>query len=367
MASPDSPLSTDSHSEAESAANARDAALPALSGMLPDELTEACRLERSYRGRQLFRWISHGVRGFDEMSDLPEELRARLAADFTVVSATVAERLADRDGTVKLVLTLRDGATVECVSLSDADERKTACLSTQVGCPLACAFCRTGMLGFARDLSASEIVDQFFALKAESGAVDNVVFMGMGEPLLNLRETRKAIAVLTHPDGLGFSPRRITVSTSGIAAGIRDLADNGPKVRLALSLVSGDQAVRESLMPVSKSNPLPELKEALAYFQSWTGDRVTLEIPLLGSINTGREAVEAIRRFSDTLKVNVNVIPWNAVPGIGFSEPSRTEIDAFLSMLAECGIPCTQRARRGRGVSGACGQLGALPKKNTAT
>jgi 23S rRNA (adenine2503-C2)-methyltransferase len=341
------------------------ATLPALSGMLPDEITDICRLERAYRGKQLFRWIWRGVTNFEAMSDLPAEVRSRLAADFVVRSANASERFADRDGSVKLRLALHDGSAIECVSLSDAEDRKTACLSTQAGCPLACSFCRTGSLGFTRDLSASEIVDQFLFLKAESGIIDNVVFMGMGEPLLNLRQTRKAIAVLSHPEGLGISPRRITVSTSGIAAGIRDLADNGPKVRLALSLVSADQALRETLMPIAKSNPLPELKEALAYFQAWTGDRVTLETVLLGSVNTNRDSAEAIRRFAASLKVNVNVIPWNSVPGMDFKEPTRAEIDGFMAMLEEYGIPSTQRARRGRGVSGACGQLGVLPEPTT--
>jgi 23S rRNA (adenine2503-C2)-methyltransferase len=337
--------------------------LPPLSGLLPAEIVASCSLDKSFQGKQIFKWIARGADSFDLMTDLSASLRSRLAESFRVRSSTIGERLADSDGTVKIALALSDGNVVECVLLVDSEGRKTACLSSQVGCPMGCAFCRTGQLGFARNLEASEIVDQFLVLNAEFGPLQNIVFMGMGEPLLNLEAVRKAIAILTHADGLGLSRRRITLSTSGLVEGIRDLADNGPDVRLAVSLTAADPAVRTPLMPITRSNPLPELREALLYYQEKTKDRITLEAVLIGGVNTAPGDVDALRAFIDGLQVTMNLIPWNRVPGMDFREPTRQELEDFESMLEERGIQFTQRARRGRGVSGACGQLGTVIRK----
>jgi 23S rRNA (adenine2503-C2)-methyltransferase len=263
---------------------------------------------------------------------------------------------------------LRDGGKIESVLLNDGSGRNTACLSTQAGCPLGCVFCRTGALPFKRNLVSAEIVEQFLFLRGtapgEDSGISNIVVMGMGEPLLNLGELRRAIAVITAKEGPGLSPRRVTVSTSGIAAGIRDLAENGPSVRLALSLTTADNELRERLMPVTRTNPLKEVKDALAKYQKNENRRITLEMVLLGGVNTRQKDVEELKRFADGLDVIVNLIPWNPVEGMflegrALREPEKGELAAFTALLEKRGIAYTCRRRKGRGVGGACGQLGA--------
>jgi 23S rRNA (adenine2503-C2)-methyltransferase len=340
------------------------ASKPGLSGLLPGELSELLALP-PYRGTQICKWISRGVLSFDEMTDLPLPLREELKQRFRVRTANISGRLEDPDGTVKLRLSFDGEITIEAVLLADGRGRKTACLSTQAGCPSGCVFCRTGSLGFRRNLSASEIAEQYLWLKDISPEIQGIVVMGMGEPLLNLAELRKACAFLCHRDGPGLSPRRITVSTSGEAGGIRDLADKGPPVRLALSLTTADGKLREALMPAAKNNPLPLIKEALLYFQEKGGGRITLEAVLLGGINTRREDALAMASFARGLDAVVNLIPWNPVAGLAFEgrplkEPQSKETAAFARLLENAGLKVTRRYRRGRGVLGACGQLGVL-------
>jgi 23S rRNA (adenine2503-C2)-methyltransferase len=328
--------------------------------LLPDEIAREATFDRPFRGLQSFRWISRGAASWSDMTDLPAAERERLERRSPLLASSVSARLEDPDGTIKLALRLHDGAIVECVALTDAEGRRTACLSTQVGCPMACAFCKTGSLGFQRDLSASEIVEQLLFLNREGGNASNVVFMGMGEPLLNIAELRRAIEVIRHPEGLNLGSRKITISTSGLVEGIRDLALNGPHVRLAVSLTSGESGMRERLMPVEKSNPLPSLKKALLEYQAESGDRITLETVLLGGTNSGKNHARAIADFSRGLSIQVNVIPWNPVEGLAFRQPDAPEIEGFIASLEGFGLTVTRRVRRGRGVSGACGQLGAL-------
>jgi 23S rRNA (adenine2503-C2)-methyltransferase len=305
------------------------------------------------------------------MTDLPLKLREELAGRFRLSSSAVTGRYADPDGTVKLSVTLDDGAVIEAVLLTGPGRRRTACLSTQAGCPAACVFCKTGALGFTRNLSSSEIVEQFLFLRAEAAGpgnegargIDSIVIMGMGEPLLNLAELRRALAVITAPAGIGFSKRRITVSTCGVTGGIIDLADKGPGVRLALSLTAADETLRRRLMPLTARYPLAAVKEALGYFQRTGGGRVTLEAVLLGGVNTGPEDAAAIADFARGLDAAINLIPWNPVEGLEFEgrplrEPSAKEVEGFRKRLEALGLTVTRRFRRGRGVMGACGQLG---------
>lgn len=223
---------------------------------------------------------------------------------------------------------------------------------------MACAFCQTGKLGFARNLTCAEIVEQFLFLEEVCGKLDNIVFMGMGEPMLNLPEIRKAIAILSHKDGRNLSTRRITISTSGVIKGIYDLADNGPAVRLAVSLTTADQKLREQLMPVCKANPLPELSKAIQYYINKTGKRCTLEAALLSKVNTDQKSADNIKKFAGNMPVHINLIPWNPVEGLPYSEPSVSECNNFIKMLEKQGLNVTQRTRRGRKIGGACGQLG---------
>ncbi|MDR1747820.1 MAG: 23S rRNA (adenine(2503)-C(2))-methyltransferase RlmN [Spirochaetaceae bacterium] len=343
--------------------------------MMPQEIAMLLSPEKPFRGQQIFKWISAGVFSFDSMTNLPAELRQRLAAETVVCSASVSETLRDPDGTIKLKVRLHDGHVVETVLLVDAEGRKTACVSSQAGCPVGCAFCMTGKLGFARNLTAEEIVGQFLFLEAAAaaeksaaelptaGKLDNIVFMGMGEPLLNLEAVRRTIQVLTAPEGRNLSRRRITVSTAGIVKGIYDLADNGPEIRLAVSLTSACPDVRTALMPVTAANPLPALREAIRYFTEKTGRRCTLEAALLSGVTTTAECADALIAFARGLDTHVNLIPWNPVAGLPFSEPSGAETGAFMKKLERAGLNVTMRTRRGRKIGGACGQLGQVNGK----
>ncbi|MBL8966160.1 MAG: 23S rRNA (adenine(2503)-C(2))-methyltransferase RlmN [Spirochaetaceae bacterium] len=327
--------------------------------MAPAEIAGACSFRESFRGRQVYRWIARGASSFDEMSDLAKSERERLAALFPrLYSSEPAAELEDADGSLKIQLRLRDGAAVECVLLEDIEGRKTACLSSQVGCPMACAFCKTGTLGYLRNLGPDEIMEQFHLLQKRRGEISNVVFMGMGEPLLNLGAVRKAVAILTDPEGIGLSARKVTISTCGLVPGILDLARNGPKVRLAVSLTTANEELRSELMPVNRTHGLAELKAALLEYQAATGERITLEAALMGGRNSRPEDARALVRWVRPLQVQVNLIPWNRVPGLPFVEPTREELEAFLDILEDSGLVASRRMRRGRGVMGACGQLG---------
>ena len=340
-----------------------------LSGLSPVELTEVLRPLPAYRARQIFRWLIGGCASFDEMKNLPLELRADLAARFRLYSTRVCETLKDRDSTVKLGIGLEDGGKIESVLLRDGRGRGTACLSTQVGCPAGCVFCKTGSLGFKRNLRGGEIAEQFFHIRSIERDVSHIVIMGMGEPLLNLGELRKALEIFHLEEGFNISMRRITLSTCGIPAGIRDLADSGPDIRLALSLTTAREGVREKLMPLSRSNPLGDVKESLRYYQKRTKRRITLEAVLLGGINTGQEDAEAMIAFARGFDAVINLISWNRVEGLRFEgrplvSPKPVEIAAFASALERGGLKVTRRFRKGNGIQGACGQLGDLDEES---
>lgn len=329
-----------------------------LPGLLPDEITESLNLQQKFRGLQIFKWIGSGTTSFDQMTNLSKDLRQMLSEKAVLRSSKVTQTLKDPDGTIKLQITLSDGRAVETVLLTDKEGRKTACVSCQAGCAMKCAFCQTGTLGLARNLTPAEIVEQFLFLEQECGHLDNIVFMGMGEPMMNLEGIRKAIAVLTDKRGRNLSGRRITLSTSGIIKGIYDLADNGPNIRLAVSLTTANEDLRTELMPVNKGNPLPELRKAIDYYAKKSGRRVTLEAALLAGKNTDKESAEKMISFAKGIDVNVNLIPWNPVATLPFTEPSNSEVHFFVNYLEKAGVNVTLRTKRGRKIGGACGQLG---------
>jgi 23S rRNA (adenine2503-C2)-methyltransferase len=347
-----------------------------LSGLPLDELTKLLQPLPRFRAAQIFKWIANGASNFEEMSNLPQTLRNELAEKFILRPLVTTERHYGGDGSVKLAMQFPDGVWVEAVLLSDSSGRRTCCLSTQAGCPVGCVFCKTGT-GFSRDLSSAEIVEQFLLLEkaasessgeipgggSEARSVSNIVVMGMGEPLLNLVELRRALDVIICKQGIGFSKRRITISTCGIAQGIVDLAAKGPTVRLALSLTTADEDLRRRLIPITASQPLNKVKEALRVFQDRGGGRVTLEAVLLGGVNTRPEDAQSIANFAEGLDAVVNLIPWNPVKGLEFEgkalrPPSTPEVETFTRNLEKLGLNVTRRFRRGRGVMGACGQLG---------
>lgn len=329
-----------------------------LPGLLPDEITESLNLQQNFRGLQIFKWIGSGTTSFDQMTNLSKDVRQMLSEKAVLRSSKVTQTLKDPDGTIKLQITLSDGRAVETVLLTDKEGRKTACVSCQAGCAMKCAFCQTGTLGLARNLTPAEIVEQFLFLEQECGHLDNIVFMGMGEPMMNLEGIRKAIAVLTDKRGRNLSGRRITLSTSGIIKGIYDLADNGPNIRLAVSLTTANEDLRTELMPVNKGNPLPELRKAIDYYAKKSGRRVTLEAALLAGKNTDQESAEKMISFAKGIDVNVNLIPWNPVSTLPFTEPSNSEVHFFVNYLEKAGVNVTLRTKRGRKIGGACGQLG---------
>ena len=329
-----------------------------LAGLLPEEITEQLGLSQKFRGEQIFQWIGKGVTSFDQMTNLSLDLRTKLEETSVIRSSRISKILKDPDGTIKLQIELHDKKAVETVLLIDKENRKTACVSCQVGCAMKCAFCQTGQLGLARNLTAAEIVEQFLFLEQEAGPLNNIVFMGMGEPLMNLSAIRKSVDVLTHKKGRNLSSRRITLSTSGVIKGIYDLADNGPLLRLAVSLTTADEDLRTELMPVNIKNPLPELKQAIKYYSEKTGKRVTLEAALLSEKNTGVESAKKMIEFAKDVDVNINLIPWNPIETLPFKEPSASEAKNFISILERANINVTLRTRRGRKIGGACGQLG---------
>jgi len=346
---------------------------PSLAGISPGEFEKVLSHLPRFRAVQIYKWMTKGVSDFEQMTNLPYSLRTELKEHYRLFSGSVVSCHKDA-GALKMSIAMEDGQKIESVLLNDGKDRLTACLSTQCGCPVGCVFCKTGSLGFKRNLNSSEIVEQFFLLaalaavnektkKKEEHIIGNIVIMGMGEPLLNLAQLRKSIAVFTDPSGLNFSKRRITVSTCGIYGSLFDIAENGPYVRLALSLTTADEELRQKLMPVTAVNPLQKIKEAVILFQRNGGGRITLEIPLLGGVNTRDHDAVSITHFAEGIESVINIIPWNPVEGLKFgdnalSEPSKKEIVDFIKKLESYGLKVTTRHHKGRGVLGACGQLG---------
>lgn len=329
-----------------------------LSGLFPEEIAKAIQLSPLFRAKQIYEWISKGAESFEQMTNIDKTTRKFLEENVLLRSSKVTEVLKDPDGTIKLQISLSDGLAIETVLLTDKEGRKTACVSCQAGCAMGCAFCQTGRLGLGRNLTAGEIVEEFFFMEKEAGTLDNIVFMGMGEPLQNLDAIRKAVEILTDKKGRGLSPRRITLSTCGLISGIYELAENGPFVRLAISLTTADTALREQLMPVSKGNPLPELKKAIKFYSEKTGKRITLEAALLSGQNTGLESAKRMAEFAAGLDAYINLIPWNPVQGLQFKTPSRKECEEFVKILQNANLKVNLRTRRGVKIGGACGQLG---------
>jgi len=338
-------------------------------GLLPAEICSRYAIPQKFRGEQIFRWLSAGVADFNEMTNLAASLRQDLIDKSIpgIYSSRVEHTLLDAEGTGKLKIRLMDGAAIESVLLRDPEGRLTACLSTQIGCPMGCSFCKTATLGWQRNLEPHEIVEQYLHLCRIQGKPANIVFMGMGEPLLNLESLRQAIAIFTHPAGFGLSRRKITISTCGIIPGIRSLADDGPHVRLAVSLTVADDELRNNLMPVNRSYPLADLKQALLYYQTKTGDRITLEAAIMHNVNTNAAAAARMIQWISPLKAQVNIIPWNPVEGLPYTEPTRSEVQHFIQLLEAAGVNVVKRSRKGVRLAAACGQLGESLAEDSET
>ena len=333
-----------------------------LLDLLPAELE---RLAESmgaprYRGRQLAVWIyAKGITDIRAMSDLPKDFREALAERAEIAVPEIERRTPSQDGSQKLVLILADGARVQSVLMPDED-RLTLCVSTQVGCGFACAFCFTGTMGLQRNLSAGEIVGQVLAARAtlaEGTRITHVVYMGMGEPLANYAATVKSLRLLTDPHALAFSPRRITVSTVGLASGIEKLAKEDLKVNLAISLHATSNAIRDRIMPVNKGFAIEELLAACRRFPVAFRQRITFEYVLLDGVNDAAEDARRLVRLLKGIRAKVNLIPFNDWEGSGFGRPPLPRILAFQSILLEHGVRATVRWSKGEDIGAACGQL----------
>ncbi len=327
------------------------AALPALEGEPP------------YRARQVFEWLHRSrARAVDAMTNVPAAVRERLEEAGRIPTLTTVREVTGADGSMKTVSRLDDGAVIESVLMREK-EKRTLCVSTQVGCAVGCTFCATGAIGLARHLSAGEILRQVYDAEErlesdEPGArLTNVVLMGMGEPLHNYEPTQRALAILASPEGRGLSPRRITLSTSGYPERIERLAREGPPVRLAVSLTAATDELRTRLIPLNRRYPIASLLEAGAHYEERTGSRVTYEYVLLAGVNDSR--VEA-RRLARLLRGRrVNLIPFNPHPLASFRPPADDDVDLFHRTLKEGGVLSTVRRSKGREIQAACGQLAA--------
>jgi 23S rRNA (adenine2503-C2)-methyltransferase len=347
---------------AEAAAKAYDALSLSYEEWL--DLIAGVWKEPRFRADQICQWI-YAKKVFDgsAMTNLSKALREKLLRESLIrVPLQVGERKS-RDGTRKYLWQMEDGQRVESVLLDHANHT-TACVSSQAGCPLACVFCATGQAGYARNLTAGEILGQFLTMEQRLGKdVSNVVFMGMGEPLLNQANVLKSIRILNHAKMRGLGGRHITVSTSGIVPGIRDLADFEVPVRLSVSLHAPNDALRSRLMPVNKRYPLSALVDAMRHYKKRTGERITIEYTLIEGVNDDPQLAFEMGALLDGLEAYVNVIPYNpadaAVPlgAAGLKRPSEARIKAFCAALTELSIEFEVRREKGTDILAACGQL----------
>jgi 23S rRNA (adenine2503-C2)-methyltransferase len=325
-----------------------------------------------YRAEQILAWVyQHGADNFDAMSNLPKTLRAWLAERVVIYRAGLGRESVSADGTHKLLLSWPDGATTETVWIP-AERRNTACLSTQIGCPVGCRFCASGLDGLQRNLTAGEIVEQALRigrLVVEQGGAQqggerltHVVIMGIGEPLANCTQLVKALRIMNASWGLGIGARRITVSTVGLPKQIRWLAEQGLPVNLALSLHAPDDALRRELIPWAGRVPIADLIDACWYYFQSTGREVTLEYVLLDGANMRLRHAEELAKIARRLRANVNLLRYNPVAGLPYQRPTAEAAYAFQQRLRERGVNAHVRSSRGKDVDAACGQLRRLTR-----
>lgn len=315
-----------------------------------------------FRAKQIYEWLwQKSARSFDEMSNLPKEFREQLKAQFDFCTVIESISQTSKDGTVKIGMQLKDNRLIEGVMIPDQD-RATACVSSQVGCSLSCTFCATGFLKRERNLEVGEIYDQVILLnkyaKLNNGkGLTNIVYMGMGEPLLNYDNVMRSIKMITSPEGLHMAQKRITVSTSGISRGIIRLADENMNFNLALSLHAATDQKRDEIMDINRSNNLDSLVEALNYFYSKTGNKVTFEYILFDNFNDSIKDAEDLIVLYQRVPAFINIIEYNNVEGVTLKKAKADKRDAFVNHLRKRGITVAVRRSRGKDIDAACGQL----------
>ncbi|GAA4360899.1 23S rRNA (adenine(2503)-C(2))-methyltransferase RlmN [Hymenobacter saemangeumensis] len=323
--------------------------------------------EKPFRAKQVLEWLwKNTASSFEEMNNISLNTRELLAKHFVINGVTVQNQQLSNDGTIKSAFRLHDGNIVEGV-LIPHDTRMTACISSQVGCSLTCKFCATGYMERKRNLDAAEIYDQVVRIREQCEAqygtpLTNIVYMGMGEPLLNYANVVKSVERITAPDGLNMAPRRITISTAGIAKMIKKLADDDVKANLALSLHAPNDAKRNEIMPINEANSLAALKEALQYYHQKTGRKVTYEYIVFDGFNDTLEDAAELLAISKWLPCKVNLIEYNPIDAADYQNAEADKIAAFHKFLADRGVQTNIRRSRGKDIDAACGQLAVKEK-----
>ena len=318
--------------------------------------------DKAFRGNQIYEWLwSKSAHSFESMTNVSKETRAMLEANFVINHVKVDTMQRSEDGTVKNAVRLHDDLIVESV-LIPTKTRTTACVSSQVGCSLDCNFCATARLKRMRNLTPGEIYDQVVAIDNESKLyydrpLSNIVFMGMGEPLMNYPNVMKAIDMITSNEGLGMSPKRITVSTSGVSKMIKKMADDAVKFNLAVSLHSAIEATRNEIMPFTKNFPLTELRESLEYWYAKTKSKITYEYVVWKGINDDKASIDALVKFCKYVPCKVNLIEYNAIDDGDFQQASEQATKDYISALEKNNIVVKVRKSRGKDIDAACGQL----------
>ena len=318
--------------------------------------------DKAFRGNQVYEWLwSKGAHSFEDMTNISKETRAMLESNFVINHIKVDTIQRSDDGTIKNAVRLHDGLVVESV-LIPTNTRTTACVSSQVGCSLDCNFCATARLKRMRNLEPGEIYDQVLAIDKESRLyynhpLSNIVFMGMGEPLMNYNNMMKAIEMITSSEGLGMSPKRIMVSTSGVPKMIKKLADDDVKVKLAVSLHSAIDEIRSKIMPFSKNFPLADLRESLEYWYRKTKSKISYEYVVWKDINDNKESIDALVKFCKYVPCKVNLIEYNPIDDGEFQQASEEATNAYIKALEASGIVVKVRRSRGKDIDAACGQL----------
>jgi 23S rRNA (adenine2503-C2)-methyltransferase len=342
--------------------------LPSLTGLSPESL--AAWLEEhgepSFRAAQILEWVwKKKVASFDSMTNLPAALREKLKQSFRLSALEHAQTQGSADTTRKFLFRLHDGRYVESVLIpanpalyGESSDRLTLCVSSQVGCAYGCKFCASGLDGFTRNLDVSEIAGQVLAAEQIAGdRVDNLVFMGMGEPLANLDNLLAAVALITGGKTLQLGARHLTISTSGLVPQIRKLAEHPQQIRLAVSLHGATDEVRERIMPVNRKWPVAELFDALEFWNSKKGQKLTLEYILIEDVNDSLEQAATLARQARRIHAKVNLIPYNTVTGLNWKRPSDTRCRAFRDVLKNAGVTANLRLEKGGDIDAACGQL----------
>lgn len=318
--------------------------------------------DKAFRAQQVYEWLwKKSAKDFDQMTNISLETREMLKTNFVINHIKVDNMQRSADGTIKNAVTLHDGLVVESV-LIPTDKRITACVSSQVGCSLACKFCATARLKRQRNLSVDEIYDQVAAIREQSELffgrpLTNIVFMGMGEPMLNYANVMAAIEKITSPKGLNMASRRITVSTVGVAKMIKKMADDNPKFNLAVSLHAALNETRSSIMPINDTNSLEELAEALQYWYQKTKSKVTYEYVVWKGINDTPEHAQALLKFAKLVPSKVNLIEYNPIDDGEFQQADEMVLDMYMHLLESNGITTRIRKSRGKDIDAACGQL----------